>query len=88
MKWLQPKGEEAQRVANKVVLEQLLQMMPPKACHWVICWQPPRAPRGGGALGQFLSGQEEGSALNNLKGAVPVGPTSCLGQPPEGPWDG
>lgn len=40
-RWLLPRLVEAKEVVNKFALEKLFQVMPPRARHWVACWQPP-----------------------------------------------
>lgn len=41
LRWLQPKTDYGRLVVDTVVLEQLLIVMSPQACHWVACSKPP-----------------------------------------------
>lgn len=40
MCWLQPKSEDGKVVVERVLMEQLLLILPPHTWHWLVCWKP------------------------------------------------
>lgn len=72
-RWLLPRPLDAKEVVDKVALEQLFHVMPPRARHWVACWQPPTLEDAVGLWDNFLVVEGFGGPQEGARAPAPVG---------------